>query len=134
MSQEIGPFEDLRETVVAACEAAIARGLALSAKDGWGVLLELPAWKPKPNCRVCPMGAVLIGSEAGPLAYQQVDAAGLLGVDEVWVRAFTDGFDDGFYRPAIAILTAGEDPIDGNARLAAYELGVEMRQRYAPGA
>lgn len=127
MSQEIGPVVNLRDVVVAACERALGQGLVIE-PGRWGVMDGGGTWTPVGNC-LCPMGAVIVG-KITPRNICSVSiegasqVAGILGVDEVWVSIFTRGFDSG------GSLTSEDD---GDSAVAAYELGFEMRERYAPG-
>lgn len=140
MSQEIGPFEDLRALIVRACNNARARGIKI--KHDWGVGGETEdegkwgrEFVSENTLSPCirPLGAVLLGRpwQKGQDAESAVAEA--LGVDGDWVAAFLDGYDDmkpgsgtSYQTEEDRVRFQNSDP----TLVAAFELGHEIRQIY----
>jgi hypothetical protein len=132
VSQTVGPFEDLRATILAACEVARARGIQIGDEDGWGVEYVAPGTYPEQmrgfwarqgdrGC-CCPLGALILARKpevpAGRTAESLDDLCEAAGVDPEWGEAFMKGFDGGAQRSETWRL------------FPAWELGREMRARY----
>lgn len=139
--------QNLRDYIIANVERAQARGITIGhdwgieVQDGavwtemvWGAIRLEPDQKTlRPPC-VCPMGAVLC--DALVPQHPGNDYEGLvadkLGVEGDWVCAFLNGYD-ACRDESYMTVEAKRAMDDGDPLLVAgYELGVELRERFAP--
>lgn len=102
--------------------AIIQKEVSIVLNEGWGVHAVNDRWVVEgKGC--CPMGAVVAGEESDLLSWL---AAELLGITEIEVDYFIEGFDNGLPLNLLDETT----PLDDTSGRTMFDLGQEFRERY----